>query len=145
MADKVVFSCPTAPKAVGPYSHVVKVGNMLYLSGQIPLDPNTGELTGTDIATQTRQVLKNLRAVLEFTGGGTHSVVKTTVFLTSLANFAPMNEVYGEFFNFEPPARTTVEVSALPKGALVEIEAIAVLPGSIMEKTTSTSPFGGGF
>jgi 2-iminobutanoate/2-iminopropanoate deaminase len=144
MAEKVVLSCPTAPKAVGPYSHVVKVGNMLYISGQIPLDPKTGQLTDPDISGQTRQALKNLKAILEFAGGGTHSVVKTTVYLTSLLDFDMMNEVYAEFFNFEPPARTTVEVAALPKGAMVEIEAIAVLPSSIMEKTTSTSPFGSG-
>ena len=143
MSEKVVLSCPTASKAVGPYSHVVKVGNMLYLSGQIPLDPKTGQLTAPDISGQTRQVLKNIKAILEFTGGGTHSVVKTTVFLTSLLDFDMMNEVYEEFFSFEPPARTTIEVAALPKGAVVEIEAIAVLPASMMEKMGST-PFGGG-
>ncbi|MFW5870663.1 MAG: Rid family detoxifying hydrolase [Candidatus Sumerlaeota bacterium] len=128
MSPKTILSCPTAPQALGPYSQCVKQGNMLYISCQLPLDPQSGELTDPDIAGQTRQILKNLQAILEFAGGALHSVLKTTVYLTSLPDFEMMNDIYGEFFAFEPPARTTVEVSALPKGALVAIDAIAELP-----------------
>ena len=139
---KIQLSCPNAPKAIGPYSQAIKWGNLMFISGQIPLDPKTGELTDPDIAGQTRQVLKNLKAILEFAGAGSGSVLKTTVYLTSLLDFQVMNEVYAEFFPFEPPARATVEVAALPKGALVEIEAIATVPS--LDIATSTGRFGSG-
>lgn len=116
-----------APKAIGPYSQGVKIGRQIFLSGQIPIDPLTGDVIDGDITAQTRQVLKNLQAVLEQSGASMKDVVKTTVFLESLANFTDMNSIYGEFFAEPYPARATVEVSALPKGVEVEIDAIAVI------------------
>ena len=115
-----------APAAIGPYSQGIKAGGMVFVSGQIPVNPATGELL-TDIAAATRQSLTNLAAVLQAAGCSMDQVVKTTVFLSDLKNFAAMNEVYAEFFKVNPPARSTVEVGALPKGAVVEIEAIAVI------------------
>jgi 2-iminobutanoate/2-iminopropanoate deaminase len=114
-----------APEAIGPYTQSVWGGDTLYLSGQIPLDPSTMEMVDGGIVEQTRQVLKNLGAVLEAAGLGFRNVVKTTVYMTDLSQFAEMNSVYGEVFT-DKPARATVQVAALPKGALVEIEAIAV-------------------
>lgn len=116
-----------APKAIGPYSQGVKIGRNIFLSGQIPLDPFSGEVVKGDIAVQTRQVLKNLQAVLESKGASMKDVVKTTVFLKSLSTFTDMNSIYGEFFTEPYPARATVEVSALPKGVDIEIDAIAVI------------------
>ena len=115
-----------APAAIGPYSQGIKAGGMVFVSGQIPVNPATGELL-TDIAAATRQSLTNLAAVLQAAGCSMDQVVKTTVFLSDLKNFVAMNEVYAEFFKVNPPARSTVEVGGLPKGAVVEIEAIAVL------------------
>jgi 2-iminobutanoate/2-iminopropanoate deaminase len=115
-----------APAAIGPYSQGIKANGMVFVSGQIPVDPATGELV-TDIAAATKQSLANLAAVLQAAGASMEQVVKTTVFLSDLKNFAAMNEVYAEFFKTNLPARSTVEVGALPKGAVVEIEAIAVL------------------
>ncbi len=117
---------PNAPRPVGPYSQAMRAGRLLFLAGQIPVDPATGAMP-KDIKDQTAQVLRNLQAVLEAAGGSLADVVKTTVFLTDLDDFAEMNEVYGRFFGEEPPARACVEVSRLPKGALVEIEAVAFL------------------
>jgi 2-iminobutanoate/2-iminopropanoate deaminase len=128
MVDKIDIACSTAPAAIGPYSQAIKVGNMLFISGQIPVDPSTGQIETPDIDGQTRQVLENLKAILEFSGGSMASIVKTTVYLTSLLDFQVMNEAYAEYFPFRPPARATVEVARLPKDALVEIEAIAILP-----------------
>lgn len=116
-----------APAAIGPYVHAVKTGSLLFCSGQTPLDPESGELVGTNAAEQAEQVLKNVQTVLAGAGRSLSDVVKTTVYLTTMDDFAAMNEVYGKFFASEPPARTTVAVAALPKGALVEIEAIADL------------------
>ena len=115
-----------APAAIGPYSQGIKAGGMVFVSGQIPVNPATGELV-TDIAAATKQSLTNLAAVLQAAGCSMDQVVKTTVFLSDLKNFAAMIEVYAEFFKVNPPARSTVEVGALPKGAVVEIEAIAVI------------------
>ncbi len=115
-----------APAAIGPYAQGIKAGGMVFVSGQIPVNPATGELV-TDIAAATKQSLTNLAAVLQAAGCSMDQVVKTTVFLSDLKNFAAMNEVYAEFFKVNPPARSTVEVGGLPKGAVVEIEAIAVL------------------
>jgi 2-iminobutanoate/2-iminopropanoate deaminase len=117
-----------APAAIGPYSQAIVVGQTVYCSGQIPLTP-AGELVTGDIATQTRQVLDNLAAVLAAAGGGLAEVVKTTIYCTDLGDFATINEVYGSYFASPAPARATVQVAALPKGAAVEIEAVAVLGG----------------
>ncbi len=116
-----------APGAIGPYSQGVAIGRFLFLSGQIPIDPLTGTRVEGGVADQTRRVLVNLAHVLEEAGFSMRDVVKTTVYLTELASFSEMNEIYAEFFTQPYPARATVEVSALPKGALVEIDAIAVL------------------
>ena len=123
---KKVIATADAPKAVGPYSQAIADGNLLFCAGQIPLRPDTGELVTGDIAAQTRQVLENLAGVLRANGMTFSNVVKTTVFLTDLADFATMNGVYANFFTEPFPARSTVQVAALPKGAKVEIEAIAV-------------------
>ncbi|HON08481.1 MAG TPA: RidA family protein [Verrucomicrobiota bacterium] len=122
---KIDISTRSAPAAVGPYSQAIKVGNFLFCSGQIPLDPQSGIIVGEDIKTQTEQVLKNLEAILKAERLGFSSVVKTTVFLTDISEFAEMNEVYGKYFMSPYPARSTVQVSALPRGAKVEIELIA--------------------
>ncbi len=125
MVKEIVYT-EKAPKPIGPYSQAVKVGNTIYLSGQIPIDPNTNEVVLGDIATQTKRVLDNIKAVLEAAGYSLSDVVKVTVFLKDLKLFNEFNEVYGEYFKDKPPARTTVEVSNLPKGVLIEIDAIAV-------------------
>ena len=114
-----------APAAIGPYSQAVKTGNLLFISGQIPIDPATGVFAGEDISTQTRQSLSNVKAILEEAGYTLADVVKTTVLLSDMGNFAAMNAVYAEFFPSNCPARAAFAVKALPKGALVEIEAIA--------------------
>lgn len=128
MASKVDVACPGIPEPVGPYSQAIKVDNMLFISGQIGIDPQTGALSSPSIAGQTRTIMQNISALLESLGAGTANIVKTTIYMTSLLDFDMMNEVYAEFFPFCPPARSTVEVQALPKDAMVEIEAIAVLP-----------------
>jgi 2-iminobutanoate/2-iminopropanoate deaminase len=115
-----------APAAIGPYSQAIVSGGLVFASGQVPLEPETGQLVAGDVQAQTRRALYNLSAVLEAAGTSLTQVVKTTVFLTSMENFTPMNEVYAEFFPADPPARSTIAVAELPKGALVEIEAIAV-------------------
>lgn len=127
MVEREIVKTGAAPAAIGPYSQAIKAGGMVFLSGQIPLDPKSGEMVAGDIQVQTRQVLANLKAVLTAAGGSLDRVVKTTVFLTSMDDFPKMNEVYGEFFSTTPPARSTVEVRRLPRGAAVEIEAIALL------------------
>jgi len=114
-----------APKAVGPYSQAVVSGNFVFVSGQIPLDPETGKMVDGDIEEKTRRVLKNVSAVLESVGLSLKNVVKVTVFVTDLSNFEKVNKVYSEFFGDHKPARSFVEVSALPKGAEIEIEVIA--------------------
>lgn len=119
------ISTPNAPEAIGPYSQAVKVGNMLYTSGQIPLDPKSGTLVGEDITAQSEQVMKNLSAVLSAAGSSFDNVVKTTCFLADIADFATFNQVYGKYIT-SAPARSCVAVKALPKGALVEVEIIAV-------------------
>lgn len=115
-----------APAAIGPYSQAIQAGNLLFLSGQIPLDPATGEMVAGGIEAQTRQVMGNLRAVLAAAGLDFSSLVKTTIYLVDLGEFATVNGIYGEYFATAPPARATVQVAALPKGALVEIDGIAV-------------------
>ncbi len=126
-ASRRAFEAETAPPAIGPYSHAVAAGELLFLSGQIPLDPATNDLTGADdVSVQTRQVLTNLGAVLSAAGSGYNQVVKTTVYLTDLEDFGEMNSVYAEFFPAPSPARACVEVKALPKGARVEIDAMLI-------------------
>lgn len=123
MIEKI--STPNAPAAIGPYSQAIKTGGMLYTSGQIPLDPATGEMRGSDITEQAEQVMKNLAAVLEAGGSSFDRVVKTTCFLANIADFAAFNAVYGKYIT-SAPARSCVAVKDLPKGALVEVEVIAV-------------------
>ena len=120
-----VISTTKAPGAIGPYSQALKVGNMLYASGQIPIDPATGVLVEGGIKEQTRQALLNVQAILAEAGLTMSNVVKTTVFMADMADFAEMNQVYAEFFAAPYPARSAVAVRALPKGALVEIEVVA--------------------
>ena len=116
-----------APKAVGPYSQAMRVGNMVFTSGQIALDPKTGIMTGETVAEQAELVLSNLRALLEAAGSGMNKVIKTTVFLTDMDNFAGMNAVYEKHFGDHRPARSTIAVRSLPKNAIVEIEAVAII------------------
>ena len=122
---KKVISTPQAPAAIGPYSQAIQVGNLVFTSGQIPIDPATGQFAEGGIKEQTRQSLTNVKAILEEAGLSLASVVKTTVFLADMADFADMNAVYAEFFAEPFPARSAVAVKTLPKGALVEIEVIA--------------------
>jgi 2-iminobutanoate/2-iminopropanoate deaminase len=123
---KKIISTEKAPKAIGPYSQAVDLGDLVFLSGQIPLDPASGQFRGGgDIVAQTELVLQNLQAVLEAAGLTAAHVVRTTVYLTDLAEFPKMNEVYARVFNEAPPARSTIQVAALPRGARVEIDAIA--------------------
>ena len=121
-----VIATDDAPKAIGPYSQAIEVHGVVYLSGQIPLDPKTGQLVEGDIGAQTERVMENLGAILAAAGLGFEDVVRATIFLADLADFAKVNEVYGKRFPRNPPARATVQVAALPKGARVEIDAIAV-------------------
>ena len=123
---KKIISTSEAPAAVGPYSQAVRVGSTIYCAGQIPLDPKSGQIVSGDIAAQTRRVLDNVAAILKAEGLTFDDIVKTTIFLTNLGDFQTVNEVYGSYFRNQPPARSTVQVSALPKGANVEIEVIAV-------------------
>ena len=123
-----IITTEKAPAAIGPYAQANRVGDLVFTSGQIPLDPLTGEVVGTGVAEQAEQVLKNLAAVLEAAGSSLSAVVKTTVFLQDMADFARMNEVYARYFTGEAlPSRSAVAVRALPKGVLVEIEAIALM------------------
>ena len=125
---KHVISTDSAPAAIGPYSQAVRCGDLLFLSGQIALHPQDGKMVGEDAPTQARQVMANLSAVLEAAGGSLADLVKTTIYLADLNDFASVNEVYGSFFAADPPARATVEVAKLPKEALVEIEGVACMP-----------------
>ena len=122
---KKIISTSEAPAAIGPYSQAVRSGRFLFCSGQIPLDPKSGQIISGDIAAQTRRVLDNIAAVLRAEGLTFDNAVKTTIFLTDLGDFQTVNEIYGSYFKQDPPARSTVQVSALPKGAKVEIEVIA--------------------
>jgi 2-iminobutanoate/2-iminopropanoate deaminase len=121
-------STPDAPRAIGPYSQATRAGGLLFTAGQVGFDPATGELVDGGITEQTERVLRNIRAILEASGVGMSGVVKTTVFLVDMADFASMNTVYARAFGEHRPARSTVAVAALPRGARVEIEAVAVLP-----------------
>jgi len=122
---KKIVSTKNAPAAIGPYSQAVEAGGLLFISGQLPIDPASGTMAPAEIKAQTEAVIKNLEGILKSEGLGLENILKTTVFMADLSQFAQMNEVYGKFFANNPPARATVEVKALPKAALVEIEAIA--------------------
>ncbi len=125
-ADRQAFDAPDAPPAVGPYSHAVAAGGLLFCSGQIPLHPSTGEIVGKDAPEQARRCLENLEAVCAVAGTSLRRAARLTVYLTDLSAFAEVNEVYASFFAGEPPARVTIGVSALPRGAQVEIDAVVV-------------------
>jgi 2-iminobutanoate/2-iminopropanoate deaminase len=120
-------SSPSAPKAIGPYSQAIKAGNLLFVSGQVPIDPATGNLVDGDIATQTHRVFKNIGEILKAAGTSFDAVVRSTVYLQDMNDFAKMNEVYGTYFSSPAPARATVQVARLPKDAKVEIDVIASL------------------
>ncbi|HEY5914213.1 MAG TPA: RidA family protein [Verrucomicrobiae bacterium] len=125
MADKKIIKPAKSAPAVGPYNHAVRVGDLLFCAGQIPLDPATGNLVSGDIKAQTDRVLQNIKAILDDQRLTFDNVVKSTVFLTNLADFAGMNEVYAKYLTRDYPARSTIQVAALPKGAIVEIEVVA--------------------
>ena len=122
---KKVISTAEAPKAIGPYSQAIEAGGFIFVSGQIPLIPATGELVEGSVEVQTARVLENLKAILEAAGSSLENVVKTTVYITNMDDFTKVNGIYGQYFQEDPPARVCVEVSKLPKGALVEIDVIA--------------------
>jgi len=124
---KRVVQTDKGPKAIGPYSQAIQAGDFLFLSGQVPLDPKTGELVKGDIGRQTKQVLENIRGVLESQKLGMEDVVKVTIFLKNIANFNQVNEIYSTYFPTSPPARSTVEVARLPRDVEIEIEAIALI------------------
>lgn len=126
--SKEIIATDKAPAAAGPYSQAVRVGNLVFTAGQVGLVPGTKEFAGPDITSQTRQVLKNIQGILEAAGSGMAHVVKTTVFLQDIAEWPAMNAVYAEFFPENPPARSAVQVAALPLGAKVEIEVVAEVP-----------------
>jgi 2-iminobutanoate/2-iminopropanoate deaminase len=124
---KDIVQTDSAPKAIGPYSQAIRAGGFLFVSGQIPIDPTSGQFVSGGIAEQTEQVMKNLSAVLVAAGSGLDRVVKATVFLADMDEFVAMNEVYGKYFSSDPPARATVEVARLPRDARVEIDVIALI------------------
>jgi 2-iminobutanoate/2-iminopropanoate deaminase len=126
--DKVAIVSPLAPAAIGPYSQAIKCADFIFCSGQLPVDPKTGEVVGNEIEAQTERVLMNIQGMLEAAGSGLFQIVKTTVFLKNMNDFPKMNEVYAKFFPVLPPARSTVEVARLPKDVLIEIECIAHMP-----------------
>jgi 2-iminobutanoate/2-iminopropanoate deaminase len=138
---KKIISTNEAPAAVGPYSQAVRAGYMVFCAGQIPLDPKSGQVESQDVGEQAKRVLENIGAVLQAAQLSFSHVVKTTVFLTDLADFQTVNEIYAGFFRENPPARSTIQVSALPKGARVEIEAVAIAEddGSSGETASDTS------
>ncbi|HJW91334.1 MAG TPA: RidA family protein [Anaerolineales bacterium] len=127
MSTKRIITTDKAPRAIGPYSVGVQVGEFLFTAGQVGIDPQTGEIVGGGIEAETRQVLGNLRSILEAAGTGMDQVIKTTVFLRDMNDFTRMNTVYAEAFSQDFPARTTIQAVALPKGAAVEIEAVALI------------------
>jgi len=140
---KKIISTTDAPAAIGPYSQAVRAGSMIFCAGQVPLDPKTGQIVSEDISEQTRRVLDNLTAVLKAEGLSMSNIVKTTVFLADFGDFPKMNEVYATYFTDQPPARSTVGVSTLPKNARVEIEAIAMADESDARSGKSVSDTSG--
>lgn len=140
---KKIVSSKDAPAAVGPYSQAIRSGSLLFCAGQIPLDPHSGQIVSDDISAQTKRVLENISAVLRAANLNFGHVVKTTIFLTSMGDFQTVNEIYGTYFKENPPARSTVAVSALPKGAKVEIEVIAMASSSDSDEGKSVSDTSG--
>jgi 2-iminobutanoate/2-iminopropanoate deaminase len=136
---KKIISTNEAPAAVGPYSQAVRVANMVFCAGQIPLDPKSGQIVTGDISVQTKRVMENITAVLKAEGLTFEHIVKTTIFLTDLNDFQLVNEIYGSYFKQQPPARSTVQVSGLPKGARVEIEVIAMVDNAGGQAASDTS------
>jgi len=126
---KQPIKTPRAPAAIGPYSQGVRAGGFIFVSGQIPLDPTSGEVVSDDVAQQTDRVMRSIRAILDDSGATMEDIVKTTIFLVDMNDFAVVNEVYGRYFSAEPPARATIQVARLPKDVKVEIEAIAYVGG----------------
>jgi 2-iminobutanoate/2-iminopropanoate deaminase len=126
---KTAITTSHAPAAIGPYSQAIACGGLVFISGQLPIDPATGKLIEAPIADRTRQVLRNIEAIARAAGGDLAGIAKTTIFLTDLADFQAVNRAYGEFFPTAPPARSTVQVAALPLGSNIEIEAVLQLPG----------------
>ncbi|MEK6679363.1 MAG: RidA family protein [Nitrospirota bacterium] len=126
---RTIIKTDKAPKAIGPYSQAVKIGNFIFLSGQIPIDPKTGELVNGDIKAQFELVIENIKNILSEAGASLHDIVKATLFLKDIKEFSEINTIYGRYFDSEPPARSTVEVSNLPKGARFELEVIAYKEG----------------
>jgi 2-iminobutanoate/2-iminopropanoate deaminase len=126
--EKEILFTKNAPAAIGPYSQGIVAGNMIFVAGQIPINPETGELVKGGIEEKTRQVIRNIRAIAEAAGSNLDRTLKTTVFLQNIDDFAAMNRVYAEYFTEKPPARSAIQVAALPKGADIEIEAIIALP-----------------
>jgi 2-iminobutanoate/2-iminopropanoate deaminase len=127
-SERRVISTKSAPAAIGPYSQAVVAGGFVFCSGQIAIDPETGDLVGaSDVSAQARRVMENLKAVLEAAGSGLERVVRTTIYLQDLGDFGTVNAIYGGYFSAAPPARATVQVAGLPKGALIEIDAVAVV------------------
>jgi 2-iminobutanoate/2-iminopropanoate deaminase len=128
MSNRTVVHSDHAPKAIGPYSQAIRAGGLIFCSGQIPLDPHSGDMVGAgDVRAQARRVMENLGAVLAAGGASFAQVVKTTIYLADLQDFGAVNEIYGSYFKEAPPARATIQVAGLPRGALVEIDAIAVV------------------
>ena len=138
---KKIVSTSDAPAAIGPYSQAIRSGSMLFCAGQIPLDPKTGQMVSDDISEQAKRVLENIAAILKAEHLSFDHIVKTTIFLTSMNDFQSVNEIYGTYFRQDPPARSTVAVAALPKGAKVEIEVIAMAAGdaSVAKTVSDTS------
>lgn len=124
---RIKIETAEAPAAIGPYSQAIKANGFLFVSGQIPIDPKTGQIDVVDVVQQTRQVMNNISAILNAEGLSFNEVVKTTIFMTDLSEFTQVNDIYGSYFKSDPPARSTVQVAALPKGAKVEIEVVASL------------------
>ena len=139
---KKIISTNEAPAAVGPYSQAVRAGSLVFCAGQIPLDPKSGQIVSGDISAQTRRVLDNITAVLKAENLTFEHIVKTTIFLTDLNDFQAVNEMYGSYFKQQPPARSTVQVSALPKGAHVEIEVIAMAEENVQAGATVSDTSG---
>ena len=123
---KKIISTDKAPSAIGPYSQAIIANGMLFTSGQLPIDPKTNEFAGNDIESQAKQCMENIKAILESENLQMSKIIKTTIFLTDLGTFAKVNEIYARYFKENPPSRSTVQVAALPKGAMIEIEAIAI-------------------
>lgn len=123
--SRKTITTSNAPQAIGPYSQAIQCGSFLFVSGQIALDPETGQLVNGDAASQTRQIMENIKGVVEAAGMSLKNIVKCTIYLKNMGDFTTVNDIYGRYFNVEPPARATVEVSALPKNVTVEIDAIA--------------------